>query len=257
MLAHQGHGYGTPYYNSHTGAYGYSNTTYGAYGKTTTARSTIPIPARMHEALPPPQPTVVRVSAKPKIPIPGHMARLTKAQVQRPSGDNPTCNRAIKLPIRSTTPRPTVRSPAPKARKEAARLCHVFCIRQYLRGQECQRGYVCWPRRQRLPEHRLRLAKYDNGSWNNVNTQQAQQEAQQKSQSYQQQHPDSQSNRQHEQSFNQDRSSGSFDSQTMNSDMQNRMSGASQSDHFDQSRSSGGWGRGGGDRSWGGGGWRR
>jgi hypothetical protein len=30
-------GYATPYYNSRSGAYGYSSTTYGAYGKTTTA----------------------------------------------------------------------------------------------------------------------------------------------------------------------------------------------------------------------------
>jgi hypothetical protein len=104
---------------------------------------------------------------------------------------------------------------------------------------------------------------YNNGSWNNVNTQQAQQKAQQQSQNYQQQHPDSQANaQQHEQSMSQDRTSGDWDSQSLDSDKQNRMSGSSTSDGFNRSGSSSGWGGGGhswggfggGGRSWGGGG---
>ncbi len=83
---------------------------------------------------------------------------------------------------------------------------------------------------------------YNNGSWNNVNTQQAQQKAQQQSQNYQQQHPDSQANaQQHAQSMSQDRSSGGWDSQNLDSDKQNRMNGSSSSSGFNRSGSSGGW----------------
>jgi hypothetical protein len=86
--------------------------------------------------------------------------------------------------------------------------------------------------------------KYDNGSgsWNSVNTQQAQQRAQ---------------------SLNQQRSSGGWSTQNLNSEMQDLQRGAEQSDRFQQfqrsgggwggSRSGGGWGGfGGGGRSWGG-----
>jgi len=92
--------------------------------------------------------------------------------------------------------------------------------------------------------------KYDNGSWNSVNTQQAHQQAQ----TYQQQHPTSQANaQQREQSFSQERSSGGWSSQNLNSEMQNRQRGAAQSENFNRGgESRGGWG--GGGRSWGGGG---
>lgn len=99
--------------------------------------------------------------------------------------------------------------------------------------------------------------KYDNGSWNNVNTQQAQQEAQQRQQSYQQQHPQGASSsdaQQRAQSYDGSRSSGSgFNSSEMSQEAQDRSRGTSQSDRFSGFQRSGGWG-GGGGRSWGGGG---
>jgi len=92
--------------------------------------------------------------------------------------------------------------------------------------------------------------KYDNGSWNSVNTQQAQQQARQQAQTYQQQHPTSQANmQQREQSFSQERSSGGWSPQNLNSEMQNRQRGAAQSENFERGGASrGGWGGGGGRR---------
>jgi hypothetical protein len=118
--------------------------------------------------------------------------------------------------------------------------------------------------------------KYNNStnSWSNVNTQQAQQQAhqdaqnfdqqhpnaQQDRQNFEQQHPDSQANfQQREESSNQQRSSGGWNSQDLDSDRQNRMNGTTQSQRFQQfQHSSGGWDRGG--SGWGhgggfGGGW--
>jgi hypothetical protein len=133
-------------------------------------------------------------------------------------------------------------------------------------------------------------------SWSNVNTQQAQQQAHQDAQNYEQQHPNAQANaqqdrqnfeqqhpnsqanmQQREQSFNQQRSSGEWNSQNLDSERQNRMNGGAESQRFQQSggwdRGGGGWGHGGGfgggwgghnfggfgggGRSWGGGGFRR
>jgi hypothetical protein len=92
------------------------------------------------------------------------------------------------------------------------------------------------------------------GGWSSVNTQQAQQQAHQQTQSYEQQHPDSQANaQQREQSMNQDRSSGGRSSQNLNSEMQSRQSGSTQSQHYNSGNHSYG-GFGGGGRSWGGGG---
>jgi hypothetical protein len=90
------------------------------------------------------------------------------------------------------------------------------------------------------------------GGWNDVNTQQAQQNAQKQAQSYEQQHPNSQATAQQDrQNMSQDRSSGSgWSSQNLDSDRQSRMGGSSQSDNFQ--RSGGGWGGGGGSHSWGG-----
>jgi hypothetical protein len=129
--------------------------------------------------------------------------------------------------------------------------------------------------------------KYNNStnSWSNVNTQQAQQQAHQDAQNYEQQHPNAQANaqqdrqsfdqqhpdsqanmQQREQSFDQQRSSGQWNSQDLDSDRQNRMDGTAQSQRFQQfqhSSGGGGWGGhnfggfGGGGRSWGGGGFRR
>ncbi len=99
------------------------------------------------------------------------------------------------------------------------------------------------------------------GGWNDVNTQQAQQQAQQQKQTDQQQHPDNQANaQQHEQSMNQDRSSSGWSSQNLDSEKQSRESGSAQSQYHGSS--GGGWGGGGhswggyggGGRSWGGGG---
>lgn len=116
--------------------------------------------------------------------------------------------------------------------------------------------------------------KYNNStnSWNSVNTQQAQQ----RKQTYQQEHPTNQqvstaSAEQREQGFSQERSTGNWSSQNLNSEMQSRQSGATQSERFQQHQSVGGasggggsWGGGhgwggygGGGRSWSGGGARR
>jgi len=132
--------------------------------------------------------------------------------------------------------------------------------------------------------------KYNNStnSWQSVNTQQAQQTAQQdkstyqqehptstqpssttaqqQKQTYQQEHPDSQANaQQRQQSFNQAKSSGTWNTQSLDQERENRTSGASQSSNFNSWKSSGGgwggshsyggWGSGG--RSWGGGGGSR
>jgi uncharacterized membrane protein YgcG len=87
---------------------------------------------------------------------------------------------------------------------------------------------------------------YNNGSWNNVNTQQAQQQAHQQAQSYEQQHPGGQQGGGLNRSGG---SSGGFNSQEMNQEAQNRQRGET------QSARSGNWG--GGGRSYGGGGRRR
>jgi hypothetical protein len=104
------------------------------------------------------------------------------------------------------------------------------------------------------------------GGWNDVNTTQNQQKAQQNAQSYQQQHPSSQANaqsyqqqhpssqsysQQHPtQSSSQYHPSGSNSTQSLDADRQSRMTGSAQSQHW-------GGGGGGGGRSWGGGGARR
>ncbi|MDR3738890.1 MAG: hypothetical protein P4L40_07705, partial [Terracidiphilus sp.] len=109
------------------------------------------------------------------------------------------------------------------------------------------------------------------GDWSSVNTQQAQQQAKQSTQSYEQQHPNSQANAQQDKSsyeqqhpnsqanaqqdkstMNQNRSSGAS-SENLDSEKQNRQSGSTQSQHYQSgNHSSGGYG--GGGRSWGGGG---
>lgn len=98
--------------------------------------------------------------------------------------------------------------------------------------------------------------KYDNssGSWNTVNTQQAQQEARQRAQTYQQQRPEGQATaQQREQNFNQQRSSSGWSTSDLNSERQSRQRGEVESRNFqDRGWSRGGWG--GGGRSWGGGG---
>lgn len=84
--------------------------------------------------------------------------------------------------------------------------------------------------------------KYDNGSWNNVNTSQYQQKAQQSAPSYQQQHPTSQAQaQQYRQNTSQYHASGNSSTQSLDSDRQNRRSGATQSQRFESgARSSGG-----------------
>ncbi len=114
--------------------------------------------------------------------------------------------------------------------------------------------------------------KYDNGSWNDVNKSTAQQTAQQKDQTYDQQHPTTTPpsasanqpkpntySQQHPSSTDSTRPSGSASSGDLDQEAQNRQRGADQSQRFSQyshgAASSGGgdrWG-GGGDR-WGGGG---
>ena len=109
--------------------------------------------------------------------------------------------------------------------------------------------------------------KYDDGSWNSVNTpankQQAQQQAQQNKQSYQQQNPNAQANAQqaqqqkqstqqrpsnpqpsttsaqHPQSTNQTRSSSTMSTQSLNSEKENRQRGAAQASNYQRSTSSG------------------
>lgn len=93
--------------------------------------------------------------------------------------------------------------------------------------------------------------KYDNGSWNTVNTQQAQQRAQQQEQTYQQQRPTTQAtgSQQRGQSSGQERFYNPPASQNLDSEFQNRKRGASQSENFSSfGENRGGWG--GGGRSW-------
>jgi len=86
---------------------------------------------------------------------------------------------------------------------------------------------------------------YNNGSWSNVNSQQAQQRAQ----SAEQQHPSGEQSGVNRSGEGQSR--GSFNSQEMNQEFQNRQRGESQSDRASH------WGGGGGGGRWGGGGGRR
>ncbi|HEX2972410.1 MAG TPA: hypothetical protein VHP11_08755 [Tepidisphaeraceae bacterium] len=89
--------------------------------------------------------------------------------------------------------------------------------------------------------------KYSNGGWNNVNTQQAQQQAEQQRQSYQQQRSAAQPS-----PFEaQQRQQSSWNRSNLESEMRNRQRGAAQSRNFERSGwGGGGWG--GGGRSWGG-----
>lgn len=272
-----GYGYGsTPYYNSRTGAYGYSNTSYGAYGKTTTAAQYNPYTG-----------TYARGTSTSN----GY-GRQSVGQAYNPytgtygathQGSSPTAQWGqsyVQQGNKSAYTQHYSTANGTVGSVQGSQGGHGYATSSAYgntyAGKNSSGDMYAGHDGNVYQNTGSGWQKYDNGSWNNVNTQQAQQEAQQRSQNYQQQHPDSQSNmQQHEQSFNQDRSSGSFDSQSMNSDMQNRMSGASSSDHYNQyhpsGSSGGGWGGshswggfggggrswGGGDRSWGGGGWRR
>ena len=72
------------------------------------------------------------------------------------------------------------------------------------------------------------------GGWSDVNSQQAQQQAQQDKSSYQQQHPDSSATAQQDKS--------NWSSQNLDADKQSRESGSAQSDHYQQYHSGGGSG---------------
>ncbi|HTU50782.1 MAG TPA: hypothetical protein VMF56_09320 [Acidobacteriaceae bacterium] len=91
-----------------------------------------------------------------------------------------------------------------------------------------------------------------NGGWSNVNTTANQQKAQQSAQSYQQQHPNSQSYSQRPSQNTSQYHPSSNSMQSLDADRQSRMTGAAQSQHW-----GGGGGWGGGGRSWGEGGGRR
>ena len=280
-------GYATPYYNSRSGAYGYSSTTYGAYGKTTTAAQYNPYTG-----------TYARGASTSNA-----YGRQSVGQAYNPytgtygathQGSSPTAQWGqsyVQQGNKSAYTQHYSTANGSVGSIQGSQGGHGYAtstaIGNTYAGKNSSGDMYAGHDGNVYQNTGSGWQKYDNNtnSWNSVNTQQAQQEAQQKSQTYQQQHPNSQANaQQRQQSFNQDRSSGSFDSQSMNSDMQNRMSGASSSDHFNQyhpsgGSSGGGWDRsggggwggshswggfggggrswGGGDRSWGGGGWRR
>jgi hypothetical protein len=268
-------GYSTPYYNARSGAYGVSSTTYGAYGSTTRAAQYNPYTG-----------TYARGASTSTA-----YGRQSVGQAYNPytgtygathQGSSPTSQWGqsyVQQGNKSAYTQHYSTANGSVGSIQGSQGGHGYgtssAFGNTYAGKNSSGDMYAGHDGNVYQNTGSGWQKYDNGSWNNVNTQQAQQEAQQRTQSYQQEHPNSQANmQQHQQSFNQDRSSGSFDSQSMNSDMQNRMSGASESDRFNQFHSSGGsgwgggghswggWGGGGrswggGDRSWGGGGWRR
>jgi uncharacterized membrane protein YgcG len=266
-------GYGsTPYYNSRTGAYGYSNTSYGAYGKTTTAAQYNPYTG-----------TYARGASTSTA-----YGRQSVGQAYNPytgtysathQGSSPTARWGqsyVQQGNKSAYSQHYSTANGSVGSIQGSQGGHGYATSSVFgntyAGKNSSGDMYAGHDGSVYQNNGSSWQKYDNGSWKNVNVNT--QQAQQKTQNYEQQHPNSQADmQQHAQSFNQDRSSGSFDSQSMNSDMQSRMSGASQSDRFQQGHSNGGggWGGGhswggfggggrswgGGDRSWGGGGWRR
>jgi hypothetical protein len=278
------HPYATPYgyagyssaYYTHSGAYGYSTTTYGAYGKTTTAAQYNPYTGTYARG-------ASTTTAYGKQSVGQAYNPYTGTYGATHQGSSPSAqwgqsyvqqgNKAAYTQHYSTASGSvgTIQgSQGGKGMATSSAFGNTYA------GKNASGDMYAGHDGNVYQNTGSGWQKYDNGSWNNVNTQQAQQEAQQKSQSYQQQHSDSQADaQQREQSYNQSRASGSFDSQSMNSEMQSRMSGSSSSDHYNQyhpsgssgggwggSHSWGGWGGGGrswggGGRSWGGGGWRR
>lgn len=245
------HPYATPYgyggyssaYATSTGAYGVSNTTYGAYGKTTTAAQYNPYTGTYARG-------ASTSNAYGKQSVGQAYNPYTGTYGATHQGSSPTAqwgqsyvqqgNKSAYTQHYSTadgTVGSVQGSQGGRAYASSSAMGNTYA------GKSASGDMYAGHDGNVYQNTGSGWQKYDNGSWNNVNTQQAQQRAQ---------------------SANQEHPTGDFDSKSMNSEMQSRMSGASQSDHFQQSHSSGfggfgGGGRswGGGGRSWGGGGWRR
>lgn len=242
----------TPYYNTRSGAYGYSQTTYGAYGSTTRAAQYNPYTG-----------TYARGASTSTA-----YGRQSVGQAYNPytgtygathQGSSPTAQWGQSVVSRGN---------------QSAYTQHYSTANGSvgsIQGSQGGRGVAsstAWGNTyagksssgDMYAGHDGNVyqntgsgwQKYDNGSWNDVNTQQAQQQAQQHQQSYQQQHSSS------SQQGGFDHSGSSYSSDDMNHDWQNRQSGSTQSQRYQQfQHPSGGGGGGGWDRSgdggWGGG----
>jgi hypothetical protein len=283
----------TPYYNTRTGAYGVAQTTYGPYGSTTHAASYNPYTGTYKQGTSVATPYGRQTVGQAYNPYTGTYAATHQ-------GSSPTAQWGqsyISQGNKSAYTQHYSTANGSVGSIQGSQGGHGYATSSAFGTSYAGKnssGDVYAGHDGNVYQHNSSgWQKYDNssGSWNSVNTQQAQQQAQQDKQNFDQQHPNAQSDaqqdkqnfdqehpnsqanmQQHEQNFKQDRSSGSWNPQGLDSDRQNRMNGSDQSQRFQQ-RSSSGWGHGGsgsggwgehnfggfggGGRSWGDGGFRR
>jgi hypothetical protein len=267
---------GTAYYNTHSGAYGVSSTTYGAYGSTTRTASYNPYTGTSAR-------TASTSTAYGRQSVGQAYNPYTGTYGATHQGSSPTAqwgqsyvqqgNKSAYTQHYSTANGTVASAQGSQGGKGYA---SSSAMGNSYAGKNSSGDMYAGHDGNVYQNTGSGWQKYDNGSWNSVNTQQAQQQAQQHEQSYQQQHPSG--------------SSSGWNSQDMDADKQNRMSGSASSDDYQHAASSGGWGGGshsssggggwggsgsashswggfggggrswggsGGGRSWGGGGWRR
>ena len=269
-------GYATSYYNTRTGAYGVSSTTYGPYGSTTHAASYNPYTGTYKQGTSVSTPYGRQSTGQAYNPYTGTYGATHQ-------GSSPTAqwgqsyvqqgNKSAYTQHYSTA-NGTVASAQGSQGGKAYGTSTAYGNTAV--GKTSSGDVYAGHDGNVYQNNGSGWQKYNNstGSWSNVNTQQAQQQAQQDKQTYEQQHPNAQANaqqdkqtyaqqhpnseantQQREQSFNQERSSGGMSSDSLNSEMQNRQRGEAASQNWQHGGSSGGYG--GGGRSWGGGGRRR
>jgi hypothetical protein len=247
--------YGTTYYHSSTGAYGVSQTTYGAYGSATRTASYNPYTGTATR-------TASTSTAYGKQTVGQAYNPYTGSYGATHQGSSPTAqwgssyvsqgNKSATTQHYSTA-QGTVASGQTSSGGKAAGTSTAYGSTA---AGKSSNGDMYAGHDGNVYKNTGSGWQKSNGSggWNDVNTTQNQQKAQQNAQSYEQQHPSNQAGpEQHQQSMNQDRSSSGGSSENLDSEKQNRESGSAQSQHYQSgNRSSGGYG--GGGRSWGGGG---
>ena len=261
--------YGTPYYNTRTGAYGVSSTTYGAYGSTTRAASYNPYTGTYKQGTSVATPYGRQSAGQAYNPYTGTYGATHQ-------GSSPTAqwgqsyvqqgNKSAYTQHYSTAQGTVASAQGSQGGKGYATTSGAG---NTYAGKNSSGDMYAGHDGNVYQNSGSGWQKYNNStnSWQTVNTQQAQQTAQQNKNNYEQQHPDAQTNaqqqktnyqqehpnsqantQQREQSYNQEHSSGSGSSQNLDSEMQNRQRGNAQAQNWQHG--SGGWGSGG--RSWGG-----
>jgi len=209
----------TPYYNSATGAYGYSHTTYGAYGKTTTAAQYNPYTGAYARG-------ASTTTAYGKQSVGQAYNPYTGAYGATHQGSNPTAQWGQSYVSKGnqsaytqhySTAQDTVASAQGSGGGKAYGTSSAYG--NTAAGKTSSGDMYAGHDGNVYKNTGSGWQKYNNGSWNSVNTQQAQQQAHQDTQNYQQQHPPSTSSQSN--SFNH---SGGDSSGSMNQDYQNRQS---------------------------------